>query len=35
MEELGNIFNTDKVTHHKYHEIYPLYIKDFEEIKEG
>ena len=34
MEELGNKFNTDKVTHHKYHEIYPLYIERFRE-KQG
>jgi hypothetical protein len=27
MEILGNKYNTDKVKHHKYHEIYPMYLE--------
>jgi hypothetical protein len=29
MERLGVLFNSDKVTHHKYHEIYPMFINKF------
>jgi len=29
MYKYGKLYNTDKVTHHKYHEIYEFYIKKF------
>ena len=34
LEKYGNEFKTDKVTHHKYHEIFPMFIEQFTE-KDG
>lgn len=35
MEELGRNFNSDKITHHKYHEIFPLFINKFYNTEGG
>jgi hypothetical protein len=31
LEKYGNEFKTDKITHHKYHEIFPMFIEQFTE----
>lgn len=35
MQELGTKYRTDKITHHKYHEIFPVYIEKFYEDAGG
>ena len=31
LEKYGNEFKTDKITHHKYHEIFQMFIEQFTE----
>lgn len=35
MEIIGKKYNSDKITHHKYHEIYPLFINKFYNTEGG
>ena len=35
MQQLGSKHGTDKVTHHKYHETYPVYIEKLYEQSGG
>ena len=35
MELIGKKYNTDKILHHKYHEIYPLFIHKFYDTEGG
>lgn len=35
MEELGILYNTDKITHHHYHRFYPQYLEAIRDKEEG